>query len=344
VTLPPTPRRRLALARRLLAPAAALLLLVVQPLPGDQLGAVTLPTPTVSQAEASLASAQEARRLSEERVVELEAELAGYRGQLTELDDQRQLALDELAETQQRARQLVVDAYVRGVGTDELDAILDTSAASDAAWRRHLTVGRVDQAREAAVQLRDLREQVDTRASELAAGAALAEQALAEASQDVRQAVAAEGRAEEDVRVAIDNERRLAAAEAAAARQRAAEEEAARAAVDADSGEDESTKDGSDGGDAGGGSPPTPSPALLPLLNVDGWEYLRQCESGGNYRAVSADGTYRGAYQFDMGTWRGVGGTGDPAAAPPAEQDARALMLYQQRGAAPWPSCGRYLP
>lgn len=65
------------------------------------------------------------------------------------------------------------------------------------------------------------------------------------------------------------------------------------------------------------------------------------CESGGNPRAVSPGGTYRGKYQFDMGTWRGVGGTGDPADAPEPEQDYRAWLLYQRRGAQPWPVCGR---
>lgn len=68
---------------------------------------------------------------------------------------------------------------------------------------------------------------------------------------------------------------------------------------------------------------------------------IRSCESGGNYRAVSPGGTYRGAYQFDYRTWASVGGSGDPAAASPAEQDRRAAMLYAQRGAQPWPVCGR---
>jgi len=35
-------------------------------------------------------------------------------------------------------------------------------------------------------------------------------------------------------------------------------------------------------------------------------------------------------------SWRAVGGTGDPADASPAEQDMRALMLYQRAGFAPW--------
>lgn len=68
---------------------------------------------------------------------------------------------------------------------------------------------------------------------------------------------------------------------------------------------------------------------------------LRTCESHGVYTAVSASGTYRGAYQFDRGTWAAVGGAGDPAAAPAFEQDARARMLFGQRGRHPWPHCGR---
>ncbi len=99
---------------------------------------------------------------------------------------------------------------------------------------------------------------------------------------------------------------------------------------------------------AGGGSPP-PGGGYVPLGEWPGgpsyaqWAALRQCESSGNYRAVSASGLYRGAYQFDLGTWAGVGGSGDPAAAPPAEQDHRAQVLWSQRGPSPWPVCGRHL-
>ena len=35
-----------------------------------------------------------------------------------------------------------------------------------------------------------------------------------------------------------------------------------------------------------------------------------------------------------------MGGSGDPAAAPEAEQDMRAAMLYAQAGSSPWPVCG----
>ena len=67
---------------------------------------------------------------------------------------------------------------------------------------------------------------------------------------------------------------------------------------------------------------------------------IAACESGGNPRAVDPSGTYRGKYQFDLQTWASVGGSGDPAAAPEAEQDRRAAMLYARAGASPWPVCG----
>ncbi len=67
---------------------------------------------------------------------------------------------------------------------------------------------------------------------------------------------------------------------------------------------------------------------------------IRNCESGGDYGAVSASGKYRGAYQFDRQTWTAVGGSGDPAAASADEQDQRAAILYRRRGSSAWPSCG----
>ena len=67
---------------------------------------------------------------------------------------------------------------------------------------------------------------------------------------------------------------------------------------------------------------------------------IAECESGGNPRAVSPGGQYRGKYQFSRETWRGLGGKGDPADAPEWLQDRLALRLYRQSGTAPWPSCG----
>lgn len=81
-----------------------------------------------------------------------------------------------------------------------------------------------------------------------------------------------------------------------------------------------------------------------------GWAALRRCESGGDYGAVSANGTYRGAYQFSRSTWNAVASRShphlvgvDPAAAAPSDQDAMAMSLYRSSGSNPWPHCGRHL-
>lgn len=73
------------------------------------------------------------------------------------------------------------------------------------------------------------------------------------------------------------------------------------------------------------------------------WRQLRHCESTETYH-IDTGNTFYGAYQFTWETWGTVYGQGNPAHAPPEEQDARARLLYSQRGAQPWPICGRYLP
>jgi hypothetical protein len=70
-------------------------------------------------------------------------------------------------------------------------------------------------------------------------------------------------------------------------------------------------------------------------------ETIAQCESGGDPTAVSSTGQYRGKYQFSRSTWRAMGGTGDPAAAPESVQDELAAKLYAQQGSTPWPVCGQ---
>jgi hypothetical protein len=67
---------------------------------------------------------------------------------------------------------------------------------------------------------------------------------------------------------------------------------------------------------------------------------IAECESGGNPRAVSPGGRYRGKYQFSIETWQNLGGDGDPIDASESRQDRIALKLYRRSGTAPWPSCG----
>jgi hypothetical protein len=68
---------------------------------------------------------------------------------------------------------------------------------------------------------------------------------------------------------------------------------------------------------------------------------IASCESGGNPGAVGGDGRYRGKYQFTIDTWRAYGGTGDPASAPEAVQDAIAAKVLAAQGPSAWPSCAR---
>jgi hypothetical protein len=69
-------------------------------------------------------------------------------------------------------------------------------------------------------------------------------------------------------------------------------------------------------------------------------EAIAACESGGNPSTDTGNGFY-GKYQFTQATWQAVGGTGNPARAPEAEQDRRAAQLYAQAGPSQWPVCGR---
>lgn len=90
-------------------------------------------------------------------------------------------------------------------------------------------------------------------------------------------------------------------------------------------------------------APPETPPA--PQGPPDGsiWHRLAQCESGGNPRAVNPSGKYRGAFQFDLRTWRSVGMSGDPINHSFAQQLAAAQRLQASRGWSPWPRCARKL-
>ena len=76
--------------------------------------------------------------------------------------------------------------------------------------------------------------------------------------------------------------------------------------------------------------------------SADDFSRLRGCESGGNYSTNTGNGFY-GAYQFDQGTWNGLGYSGLPSNASAGTQDAAARTLQSQRGWQPWPACSRKL-
>jgi len=83
----------------------------------------------------------------------------------------------------------------------------------------------------------------------------------------------------------------------------------------------------------------TVDPALNPFLQC-----VVQAESGGNYAAVSPNGEYMGAFQFDQPTWNyaaQAAGRNDLVGVPPntaskADQDTVAVALYSLDGERPW--------
>lgn len=90
-------------------------------------------------------------------------------------------------------------------------------------------------------------------------------------------------------------------------------------------------------------APPPLAPAgtLTPRAPAGGLlAKIAACESGGDPTTNTGNGFY-GKFQFTLSSWRAAGGTGNPAAASEAEQDARAARLMQIQGPGAWPVCSR---
>lgn len=73
------------------------------------------------------------------------------------------------------------------------------------------------------------------------------------------------------------------------------------------------------------------------------FDRLAQCESNGNPRAVSRTGRYRGAFQFDLDSYRRAGGSGDPINDSYETQMAHARRWQRLVGWDAWPVCSRRL-
>jgi hypothetical protein len=72
-----------------------------------------------------------------------------------------------------------------------------------------------------------------------------------------------------------------------------------------------------------------------------GWAAVAQCESGGD--PSYNDGQFYGLYNFDRATWQSLGYSGTADQYSAATQTEAAKRLYAERGAQPWPVCGKYL-
>jgi len=158
---------------------------------------------------------------------------------------------------------------------------------------------------------------IATRAAQAAHVVAVAAQARAEA-QEQAEAAAAEAQAQ------------AAAAAQAQAEQRAYEAEQAQAAAQAKAA----------AAAAAAAKAQSTTSSSSPAGGV--WAELRGCESGGDYSADTGNGYY-GAYQFALATWEGLGFSGLPSNASPAEQDQAAQELQARSGWGQWPACAAEL-
>ena len=276
---------------------------------------------SVDEAAAGLAAAQAGVEDLRGQLAMLQLDRAEFGRRLAQRDARRDQAARDLRTARTSAQQLAVQAYMgAGSAPTPETVVFGNGDILDYTFRSTLVQDSTEARYRAATYYADLRAQ----ASDAVASTVEHLDALDEAITLTQLAL---GEAEDAQRTAA-----IILAEAEEAEAEAAAEAARQAAAIVPT----------------GGQPPADG-SFVPLGEWPGgpsyaqWSALRQCESSGNYQAVSPSGLYRGAYQFDLGTWATVGGSGDPAVASPAEQDHRAQVLWSQRGPSPWPVCGRYL-
>lgn len=297
----------------------------------------------VGAAEAALQRASDLREKTEARLDALEAEAAVLNDELGRLDSGAAKITEELAQARQDVREYAVAAYIDGGRAAMLASAIQVSEGNDMAWGAQIMGSQTAEAGNAVDRFEALK--AANEPDRVAAAARLDElnAALADVGNDMIQASAHERDAEAALTLARDYAARQAESAAAAAKAAADAKKSADAQAQSAVSQSEAQSVGpSPKPQAAASSGPAPSAGATGNPTAAEQQMLakiRRCESRGNYSIVNPSGKYRGAYQFDRRTWQGVGGSGDPAAASPAEQDYRALLLYRQRGRRPWPNC-----
>lgn len=286
----------------------------------------------VDHAEKALAEASANADSVESHLDRLEVNLASAEESLEELTGQGEALAARLVSTEAQVREYVVSSYVNGGEPPVLALVADVDGFAELSWRDEVLATAAEQRRHDFSLVAELRSAVGTEQAAAASHVESLQSQSIDARNDLIQATAHEREAED----ALDLARRQKMLRVAVEQQARAEAERQRAL-----GETRSAASGASGEPSGA----VPAPGATGIAGDPTQKELavlakiRRCESRGNYSIVSASGKYRGAYQFDRRTWAGVGGSGDPAAAPPYEQDYRALMLYRSRGGGPWPNC-----
>ena len=87
---------------------------------------------------------------------------------------------------------------------------------------------------------------------------------------------------------------------------------------------------------------PTPTETEEPVYDPK-WDEVAECESGGDWAIVSADGRFSGGVQFSKTSWDAMGGqefAAYPNQASKEEQIIVAERLEDVQGMGAWPVCG----
>lgn len=317
----------------------------------------------MAAAQSALQRATDARVEADSHVADVQSRLAAVESNLSDLGNQDAELTEELATARHALREFAVAAYIDGGQSEILRSSLSPEQAQALSWQSNLSLGQSTSASEAADRFRVLKEANDPARLEAAEQLDRLEVEAEAARFDAIQAAAHERDAEAalaEARAAAERAAQARAAQEQAAKDRAANDRAAQAASAAAAADAPSpsaaqaprqrSAPGSSTPAPAAPAPSSPAPSSPAPSGGAGnpsaaesatLAKIRRCESRGNYAIVSASGRYRGAYQFDFSTWRSMGGSGDPAAASPSEQDYRALLLLRLRGTRPWPHCGR---
>ena len=317
-------RRRIGVA----AVAASVLVGLAAPVGSEPLAGAD----PVAVGRQKVAAAAAARQRAESRLAQVVSRRTALEQRSQELDGADAASTEALAGARRQVRELAVAAFIDGGRTELLQASLTPDEAAVVAWRVGMVSGGADTVSDAVDHFEALRSANDPEQEQVASELDAVRSEEEQARSDLVQSSAAE----RDATAALDASRREQAAARAARASSAAVAPTPRAPA-APGRRSTARPSPSSSSAAGlgvrssGGAPTADEAAFLARV--------RQCESRGNYQIVSSTGRYRGAYQFSVETWRGVGGSGDPAAASPAEQDARALALLRLQGKRAWPVC-----
>lgn len=90
-------------------------------------------------------------------------------------------------------------------------------------------------------------------------------------------------------------------------------------------------------------SPAAAPRSSAPAYSGDVWHALAMCETGGKMNNPNTGNGYYGYFQFSLGTWQSVGGTGYPHEHSYETQKAFAQKLQARSGWGQWPACSRKL-